>query len=47
MLRTVPFLPNQAMLFIKTFNSLHGVQPMKGPETRLRRTLTLNIEEAH
>jgi hypothetical protein len=44
-LRTVAFLPNQAMLFIKTFNSLHGVRPMNGPETALRRTLTINIEQ--
>ncbi|HXK26387.1 MAG TPA: hypothetical protein VMS55_27235 [Myxococcota bacterium] len=46
-LRTVEFVPNQALLFIKTFNSLHGVRPMKGPEALLRRTLTLNIEEGH
>jgi hypothetical protein len=44
-LRTVNFLPNQAMLFVKTFNSLHGVQPMSGPEGSLRRTLTINIEQ--
>lgn len=44
-LRTVNYLPNQAMLFVKTFNSLHGVQPMKGPEGTVRRTLTINIEQ--
>ena len=44
-LRTVDFLPNQAMLFVKTFNSLHGVQQMAGPEGKLRRTLTINIEQ--
>jgi hypothetical protein len=43
-LRTVEFQPNQAMLFVKTFNSLHGVQRMTGPEGKLRRTLTINIE---
>jgi len=44
-LRTIEFVPNQALLFIKTFNSLHGVQPIKGPQELLRRTLTVNIEE--
>jgi len=44
-LRTVQFQPNQAMLFVKTFNSLHGVQKMTGPEGVLRRTLTINIEQ--
>jgi hypothetical protein len=43
-LRTVEFLPNQAMLFLKTFNSLHGVKQMNGPEGSLRRTLTINIQ---
>jgi len=43
--RTVNYLPNQAMLFVKTFNSLHGVQPMKGPKGVVRRTLTINIEQ--
>ncbi len=46
-LRTVPFRPNQAMLFVKTFNSLHGVRAMTGPEGALRRTLTVNIERAY
>ena len=44
-LRTVEFRSNQAMLFIKTFNSLHGVRPLTGPHGLLRRTLTINIEE--
>jgi len=43
-LRTVEFLPNQAMLFLKTFNSLHGVKAMSGPSGALRRTLTINIQ---
>lgn len=43
-IRTVEFLPNQAMLFIKTFNSLHGVKKMTGPKGAVRRTLTINIQ---
>jgi hypothetical protein len=43
-LKTVEFEPNQCMLFIKTFNSLHSVSPIKGPSGVLRRTLTINIE---
>jgi hypothetical protein len=41
-----PFQANQALIFIKTFNSWHCVRPMKGQGTNaLRRTLTINIEE--
>ena len=43
-LKTVEFEPNQCMLFIKTFNSLHSVKPIKAPDDRLRKTLTINIE---
>ncbi len=43
-LKTVEFEPNQIMLFIKTFNSLHSVSPIKAPANTLRRTLTINIE---
>jgi len=40
-----PFTPNQALVFIKTFNSWHCVRPMTGQGTNaLRRTLTINIE---
>ncbi len=40
-----PFLPNQALVFIKTFNSWHCVRPMVGHDTGAwRRTLTINIE---
>jgi len=40
-----PFLPNQALIFIKTFNSWHAVKPMTGYGSKdLRRTLTINIE---
>jgi len=39
------FLPNQAIIFIKTFNSWHSVGPMTGAGSELlRRTLTINIE---
>ncbi len=39
------FLPNQAIVFIKTFNSWHSVGPMTGTGSELlRRTLTINIE---
>ncbi|HEX4049633.1 MAG TPA: hypothetical protein VHY19_01985 [Steroidobacteraceae bacterium] len=41
---TIPYEPNQCAIFIKTFNSLHGVQPMRGPAAAMRRTLTVNIE---
>jgi hypothetical protein len=43
-LETYPFTPNQAVVFVKTFNSWHCVRPMTGPATALRKTLTLNIE---
>jgi len=42
--KTFPFNPNQCVLFIKTYNSWHAVEPMTGPETAARKTLTLNIE---
>jgi hypothetical protein len=42
--KTFPFNPNQCVLFIKTYNSWHSVQPMTGPESALRKTLTINIE---
>jgi len=43
-LTTTPYKPNQGMIFIKTFNSLHSVRPMTGPKSVMRKTLTLNIE---
>jgi len=42
--RTYPFLPNQALIFVKTFNSWHCVWPMTGPGSALRKTVTINIE---
>jgi len=42
---TYAFQPNQAVIFVKTFNSWHSVRPMTGPDAdTLRRTLTINIE---
>ena len=41
----VEFVPNQCLIFIKTFNSWHTVYPMTGPATApMRKTLTINIE---
>jgi hypothetical protein len=40
-----PFNPNQALIFVKTHNSWHSVQPMRSDTDKaLRRTLTVNIE---
>ena len=40
------YRPNQCVIFIKTFNSLHAVRPMSGGGTGLmRKTLTINIEK--
>jgi hypothetical protein len=40
-----PFTPNQAVVFVKTFNSWHSVRPMTGKEpSMMRKTLTINIE---
>lgn len=43
---TYPYVPNQAVVFIKGPNSWHGVAPMTGPAGLLRRSLTINIERA-
>jgi hypothetical protein len=41
-----PFEPNQCLLFVKTFNSLHSVGPMTGYGCpTMRKTLTVNIEK--
>jgi hypothetical protein len=44
-LDTVPFVPNQCTVFVKTFNSLHSVRKMtqKGSDA-LRKTITIVIE---
>lgn len=45
-LHTFEYRPNQCVIFIKTFNSLHAVRPMAGKGTGLmRKTLTINIEK--
>jgi hypothetical protein len=44
-LHTYEFEPNQCVLFIKTFNSLHAVSPLTGVGSpAMRKTLTINIE---
>ena len=44
-LDTFPFTPNQAVVFVKTFNSWHSVRPMQAiGSPAMRRTLTINIE---
>jgi hypothetical protein len=44
-LETFPFEPNQAVVFVKTFNSWHSVRPMTGRGSpAMRKTLTINIE---
>jgi hypothetical protein len=46
-LRTYPFVPNQCLVFVKTYNSWHAVWPMTGNDPAvLRRTLTINIESS-
>ncbi len=46
-LRTIEYVPNQCILFLKTFNSLHCVAPIQGTGPLLyRKTLTINIESA-
>lgn len=42
---TFEFSPNQAVMFIKTHNSWHSVQPMTASGSpAMRKTLTINIE---
>jgi hypothetical protein len=43
-LKNLPFEKNNSTLFIKTFNSLHCVYPIQGPNTILRKSLTINIQ---
>jgi hypothetical protein len=43
---TVPFLPNQCIIFVKTFNSLHSVRKMtQQGSSALRKTVTIVIEK--
>ena len=39
------FEKNSSTIFIKTFNSLHCVYPIKGPSGSFRKSLTINIEK--
>lgn len=43
-IKTFPFVPNQCLMFIKTYNSLHSVLPMTGPEGQYRKTVTAVIK---
>jgi hypothetical protein len=44
-LKKMDFNPNQAVIFVKTWNSWHAVSPLKAPSgENLRKTLTVNIE---
>jgi hypothetical protein len=44
-LDTVPFVPNQCTVFVKTFNSLHSVRKMtQAGSDALRKTITIVIE---
>lgn len=44
-LDTIPFVPNQCTVFVKTFNSLHSVRKMKEAGSKaLRKTVTIVIE---
>lgn len=40
----VPYQANQALVFIRSEISWHGVQPLTGPNGKERRSLTINIE---
>ncbi len=47
-LDTYEFLPNQCVIFIKTFNSWHSVRPMTASGSKaMRKSLTINIESRH
>ena len=40
----IPPKPNTGSLFVKTYDSLHCVMPISGPNGVLRKTLTINLE---
>lgn len=43
---TIPFVPNQCIMFVKTFNSLHSVRRMtQHGSAALRKTVTIVIEK--
>lgn len=41
---TYEFQPNQAVIFVKTYDSWHSVRPLSGTSGAMRKTLTINIE---
>lgn len=43
-IKTFEYKPNQCVVFVKTFNSLHAVRSMTGESDKMRKTLTINIE---
>jgi hypothetical protein len=43
-IHTFPFTANSCTVFIKTYNSLHGVLPMTGKTDEIRKSLTINME---
>jgi hypothetical protein len=43
---TYPYVPNQAVVFVKSKDSWHSVGPIAGPAAALRRTVTINVERA-
>ena len=46
-LKTFEYVPNQCVLFLKTFNSLHCVSPIQHDDPDLyRKTITITIESA-
>jgi hypothetical protein len=45
-IKEFPFVANQCICFIKTYNSWHQVTPLRGPAGGpLRKTITINIEK--
>jgi hypothetical protein len=47
-LDTYEYLPNRAVVFIKTFNSWHSVRPMRGEDLNVfRKSLTINIQRRY
>jgi len=46
LVESMPYVPNAAVVFVKTLNSWHSVGPLTGPVGQLRKTVTINIEDA-
>ena len=44
--KTIPYAGNQAFVFLRSEKSWHSVGPIRGPEGKTRRTLTVNLEIA-